>query len=97
MLTWQMKWLLTWQMKYWKKERKAKRRSGAKKSTSTRTVVPRQPKFEGHCKEIKSHTYDCSDARQLDIFAKTTKEVAGYVGREYRYGADAGYMGKRGE
>ena len=36
------------------------------------------------------HIYDCSDARQSDIFAKTTKEIAGYVDRTYKYGSDAG-------
>jgi hypothetical protein len=53
-------------------------------------MVPRQPKFEGRCEELKGHIYDCSDARQSDIFAKTTKEIAVYVGRTYKYGSDAG-------
>ena len=58
-------------------------------------MVPRQLKFEGRCEEIKSHIYDCSDARQSDIFAKTTKEIAGYVGRTYKYGSDAGLAVER--
>eukprot|EP00978_Attheya_sp_CCMP212_P006553 scaffold15183_cov61-Attheya_sp.AAC.2 len=66
------------------------RRGTGKKPTSVNTVVPRQPKFEGRCEEIKSHIYDCSDVRQSDIFVMTTKEVAGHVGRSYKYGADAG-------
>jgi hypothetical protein len=32
--------------------------------------------------------YDCTDSLQSDQFVKTTKEVAEYVGRTYRYGAD---------
>eukprot|EP00978_Attheya_sp_CCMP212_P037970 scaffold183709_cov83-Attheya_sp.AAC.1 len=73
-----------------KAKRYRNRRGTGKKPTSVNTVVPRQPKFEGRCEEIKSHIYDCSDVRQSDIFVKTTKEVAGHVGRSYKYGADAG-------
>eukprot|EP00978_Attheya_sp_CCMP212_P037164 scaffold173586_cov64-Attheya_sp.AAC.2 len=73
-----------------KTKRYRNRRGTGKKPTSVNTVVPRQPKFEGRCEEIKSHIYDCSDIRQSDIFIKTTKEVAGYMGRSYKYGADAG-------
>jgi len=50
--------------------------------------VPRHTKFEGKCDDIKGHIYDCSDARQSDLFVKTTKEVAEYVGRTYKYGGD---------
>ena len=46
-----------------------------------KNAVPRQPKFEGMCDELKGHVYDCSDARQEDLFIKTTKEVAEFVGR----------------
>jgi hypothetical protein len=46
----------------------------------------RQPKFEGKCDDLKGHIYDCSNSRQVDIFAKTTKEFAEHVGRTYRYG-----------
>jgi hypothetical protein len=73
-----------------KARRHRNKRGGAKKTTSVNTVVPRQPKFEGRCEELKGHIYDCSDVRQSDIFVKTTKEVAGHVGRSYKYGADAG-------
>jgi hypothetical protein len=38
---------------------------------------------------LKNFIYDCSDSRQADIFTKTTKEIAEYVGRTYRYGSDA--------
>lgn len=51
---------------------------------SVRTSI----KFEGKCVDLKGHIYDCSDAKQSDIFAKTTKEVAGYVGRTFKYGGD---------
>ena len=30
---------------------------------SQKPVVPRQPKFEGRCEELKGHIYDFSDAR----------------------------------
>ena len=51
-------------------------------------IAARQPKFEGKCDELKGHIYDCSDARQSDLFTKTTKEIAEYVGRTYKYGGD---------
>ena len=46
--------------------------------------IVRQPKFEGKCDALKGHIYDCSDARQSDQFTKTTKEIADYVGREFK-------------
>jgi hypothetical protein len=49
----------------------------------------RQPKFEGKCEELKGDIYDCSDPRQSDTFVKTTKEIAEYVGRTFKYGSDA--------
>jgi hypothetical protein len=52
-------------------------------------VAPRQPKFEGKCDALKGHIYDCSDARQADLFTKTTNEIAEYVGRTFTsYGGD---------
>jgi hypothetical protein len=45
--------------------------------------TPRQPKFEGKCDDLKGHIYDCSNPRQVDLFAKTTKELAEHVGRTY--------------
>ena len=51
-------------------------------------VPPRQPKFEGKCEDLKGHIYDCSDAKQSDLFTKTTKELAEYVGRTYKHGGD---------
>jgi len=52
-------------------------------------VPPRQPKFEGKCDGLKGHIYDCSDARQSDLYTKTTKEIAEYVGRTFtHYGGD---------
>ena len=45
-------------------------------------------KFDGKCNDLKGYIYDCSDSKQSDIFATTTKEIAGYVGRTYKYGGD---------
>ena len=53
-----------------------------------RKVPPRQPKFEGKCEDLKGHIYDCSDSKQADIYTRTTKEVAEYVGKTYKYGND---------
>jgi hypothetical protein len=50
--------------------------------------IIQQTKFEGKCVELKGYIYDCSDSKQADIFTKTTREVAEYVGRTYKYGSD---------
>jgi hypothetical protein len=38
--------------------------------------------------DLRGHVYNCSDARQSDIFMKTTKEVSEYVGSNFKYGSD---------
>lgn len=50
--------------------------------------VIKQAKFEGECDDLKGHIYDCSDARQSDIYVKTNKAIAGHVGRTYKYSGD---------
>jgi hypothetical protein len=50
---------------------------------------PKPARFEGRCDDLKGHTiYDCSDNRQTDGYTKTTSEIAEYIGRTYRHGAD---------
>ena len=55
-------------------------------SKSTNRHIP--TKFEGKGEDLKGNIYDCSDARQSDLFAKTTKEISGYVGRTYKNGGN---------
>jgi hypothetical protein len=44
--------------------------------------------FEGKCDGLKGHVYDCaSAAKAADMYTKTTREIAEYVGREYKYSA----------
>ncbi len=51
--------------------------------------TPAATKFEqGKCNELKGNVYDCLDMKQADLFAKTTKEIAGFVGRTYNDGGD---------
>ena len=59
------------------------------RSSSKKNVMPKQAKFEGKCEDLKGHIYDCADARQSDMFIKTTREIAEFVGRTYKYGSDA--------
>ena len=40
----------------------------------------KQVKFEGKCDALKGHVFDCLDALQANIFSKTQKELAEYVG-----------------
>jgi hypothetical protein len=44
------------------------------------TSAPTTNPVGGECDALKGHIYDCSDARQKDIYTKTTKEIAEYVG-----------------
>ena len=70
-----------------KKKQHQSRRRGFKKPGNIKT--PQAPRFEGRCEDLNGSTYDCSDPRQAaDMYTKTTKEVAEYVGRTYKYGAD---------
>jgi hypothetical protein len=41
----------------------------------------RESKFEGKCADIKTSVYDVMSGK--DTFAKTTQEIAEYVGREF--------------
>ena len=45
-------------------------------------------KFEGKCEDLRGAIYDCSDAKQADIFVKTTKDIAAYAGRTMKFGGD---------
>jgi hypothetical protein len=55
---------------------------------NNKNFVPRQFKFEGECPELKGSVYDCIDSRQADMYSKTNKVLAGYVGRTYKYSGD---------
>jgi hypothetical protein len=65
-----------------------KRHQFQNRRNSKKTIVQKQPKFEGKWDDLKGHIYDCSDARQSDLFIKTTREITEYVGRTYKYGSD---------
>jgi hypothetical protein len=69
--------------------RKTKRRPGKSGPSSHQGSMPKQTKFEGKCDELKGHIFDCTDVRQSDQYSKTVKEIAEFVGRTYKYGADA--------
>ena len=59
-----------------------------KENTSNFKKAAVRKKFEGGFDELKGNIYDCSDSKQADIFIKTTKVIAEYVGRTYKYGGD---------
>jgi hypothetical protein len=40
-------------------------------------------KLEGKVDVLEGFYFDSSDAKQANTYAKTTKEIAGYVGRTY--------------
>jgi hypothetical protein len=51
-------------------------------------LQPPKVKFDGSCEGLKGHVYDMLDYKQADAFTKTTKELAGYVGRTMKEGDD---------
>jgi hypothetical protein len=52
------------------------------KSTTAKTL------FEGKCDDLKGHIYDCATAgRAADMYTKTTREIAEYIGRTIKYSA----------
>ena len=54
-----------------------------------KTFINRNMKFEGRCDDLKGYVYDYTDARNAaDTYVQTTKEVAEYVGRTYKMGAE---------
>jgi hypothetical protein len=72
--------------------RKTRRRPGKAGSSSpgqNRGIIVPKTKFDGKCEELKGHIFDCTDVRQSDQYSRTVKEIAEYVGRTYKYGADA--------
>jgi hypothetical protein len=60
---------------------------GNRYKTTVATMAPEQ-KFAGKCDGLSGFVNDCSDGKQLDRFNIVTKEIAEYVGREYRFGGD---------
>ena len=72
--------------------RRARRRPGKAGSSSSgqdRSSTVPKVQFDGKCEELKGHIFDCTDVRQSDQYSRTVKEIAEYVGRTYKYGADA--------
>jgi hypothetical protein len=72
--------------------RKPRRRPGKAGPSPTsigNSGTPKQAKFDGKCEELKGHIFDCTDVRQSDQYSRTVKEIAEFVGRTYKYGADA--------
>ena len=54
-----------------------------------RAVAPQQVKFKGdHPDLLKGHIFDCRGAQAAEIYNKTIKQIATYVGREYKHGGD---------
>jgi hypothetical protein len=46
------------------------------------------PEFEGKYDSLKGFVFDFSDGKQSNAYNTTTKEIIGYVGREYVNGGN---------
>ena len=69
--------------------RSSRQRNNRRANRTAANGVPNQSTFEGRIEALKGFTYDCSEtSRQAEMFTKTTREIAGYVGREFRTGGD---------
>lgn len=44
----------------------------------------RNPKFDGRCEGLKGHVFKYGDPSQANIYIKTKREIAEYVGRTYQ-------------
>ena len=60
-----------------------KKKPGHNYHNNTKPLM--KEKFDGDCVELKGHIYDCSDAKQADLFVKTNTKLAEYVGKTYKY------------
>jgi hypothetical protein len=58
------------------------------KNGATSAAMPKVDLFDGRVDGLKGFIYDCSDNRQAKMFTRTTEEISGYVGREFRSGGD---------
>jgi hypothetical protein len=63
------------------------KKSGNANNNATHNTV-KEPKFEGRIDALSGHIYDCS-FKQADTYTKTTREIAEYVGRTFKFGNDA--------
>jgi hypothetical protein len=60
---------------------------GSNNHQSTATAKA-EPKFQGRNEDLKGHVFECADGKQADQYAVIMKEIAGYIGSNYAYGAD---------
>ncbi len=49
---------------------------------------PSTTKFTGKCDDLKGNIFDCSNAKQSDMYVTIKCEIEEYVGRTYTYSAD---------
>ena len=60
----------------------------ARKATTVLSgTSSKEAKFEGREDKLNGHIYDLS-SKQSDMYTKTTKEIAEYIGRTFKYGDD---------
>ena len=50
-------------------------------------TIPRQ-RFDGATEELKGHIFDLVGSRSADLFIKSKKAIANYVGRTYQHSGD---------
>jgi hypothetical protein len=51
-------------------------------------MINRTPRLEGQCDELKMHVHDNFDICQADQYIETTRDIANYIGRTFKYGMD---------
>ena len=67
--------------------RQGGRGSGRGGRSGRRNLVPTIPRhrFDGATEELKGHIFDLVGSRSADLFIKSKKAVANYVGRTYQH------------
>ena len=51
-------------------------------------ATPKQVKFKGDYPDLKGHIFDHRGAQAAEIYNKTIKQIATYLGREYKHGGN---------
>lgn len=64
-----------------------KNKFSRKATTVLSGAVNKEAKFEGREEKLSGYIYDLS-SKQADLYTKTTKEIAEFIGRTYKYGDD---------
>ena len=67
---------------------------GGKNKRFQKPHVAKAVKFAGRCDDLSDAVFDMTDSKQkqAENYARALREIATYVGKEYKYGDDIAYL-----